>query len=74
MDLRHEVWLGQAEDVAVVAQRPGMVAKTRAAELFIAEALVLQHHAHGPIKDHDPLAEQLIETLSGRGCRCHGDP
>ena len=74
MHLRHEVGLGQAQDVAVVAQRFGVVAEPLASELLIAEAFVLQHHAHRPVEDHDPLLKQLIEPLSNRGCDGHGDP
>jgi hypothetical protein len=51
-----------------------MEPKTLAAELFVAEPFVLQHHAHRPVEDHDPLPEQLIETLSGGGFHGHGDP
>jgi hypothetical protein len=45
-----------------------MVAESLAAELLVREAFVLEHDAHRPIEDHDPLLEKLIEALSNR-CR-----
>jgi hypothetical protein len=51
-----------------------MVAEPLAAEVLITEAFVLQHDAHGPVEDHDPLPEQLIQSLSDRRCHGHGDP
>ena len=74
MHLRHELGLAQAKHVAVVAQRLRVVAKALTAELGVAEALVLQHHAHRPVEDHDPLPKQLIEALFHGRCHRHGDP
>ena len=71
--LRHELRLGEAEHVAVVAQRLGVVAETLAAELSVAEALVLEHHAHRPVEDRDPLLEQQVEALANGCCHRHGD-
>jgi predicted outer membrane lipoprotein len=34
-----------------------MVAESLAAEVGVAEALALEHHAHRPVKDRDPLLE-----------------
>ena len=64
MDLRHEVGLAQAQHVAVVAERLGVVAEPAAAEVFVAEALVLQHHAHRAVEDHDPALEELVEAFA----------
>ena len=65
MDLRDQGRLGQAEDVAVVPQRLGVVAEALAAEVVVAQALVLEHDAHRAVEDRDPLLEQPIEALSG---------
>ena len=71
MHLAHDLGLGQAEHIAVVAQGLGMVAKALAAKVFVAEALVLQHHPHRSVEDHDPLLEKPIETLANRNCTRH---
>ena len=51
-----------------------MVAETLAAKLLVAEAFVLQHDAHRPVEDHDPLLKELIEALPDRSRHGHGDP
>jgi len=66
--------LGQVEDVAVVAQRLGVVLEALAAKLGVREAALLEHDPHRAVEDHDPLLEQPIEALVNRGGDCHGDP
>ncbi len=73
MHLGDEPRLCEAEHVAVVAQRFGVIAEPLAAELLVGEAFVLEHHAHRAVEDHDPLLEKLIETLSNRCRGRHGD-
>ena len=73
MHLRDELRLRQAEDVAVVAQRFGVIAEPLAAELLVGETFVLQHHAHRAVEDHDPLLKKLIETVANRCRQAHGD-
>jgi hypothetical protein len=49
-----------------------MVAESLATKVGVAKPLALEHDAHRAVEDRDPLPEQLIETLSGRGGDCHG--
>jgi hypothetical protein len=48
-----------------------VITKTFAAEVLVAKPAVLEHDAHGAVKDRDPPPEQLIETLLDRGRDCH---
>ena len=64
VDLGHELGLREAQDVAVVAQRLGVVAEPMAAEVLVAEALVLEHDAHRSVEDHDPALEEPLEALA----------
>ncbi len=73
MDLCHHVGLREVEDVAVVAQRLGVVLEALTAELRIGEAALLEHDPHRAVEDHDPLLEQPIEALVDRGGDRHGD-
>ena len=73
MHLRDELRLRQAEDVAVVAQRLGVIAEPLAAKLLVGETFVLQHHAHRAVEDYDPLLKKLIETVANRCRQAHGD-
>jgi len=73
VDLGDEVGLREAEHVAVVAQRLGVVAEEFATELLVGESFVLEHHAHRAVEDDDPLLEKLIETLANGCCPGHGD-
>ena len=72
MHLSNKVGLGEAKHVAVVAERLRMVAEPLAPKLRVAEASVLEHDAHRPVEDHDPLLEELLKALFDRGRR-HGD-
>ena len=73
MDLDHHLGLGEAQDVAVVPQRLGVVAKPLAPEFGVGQAPLLEHHPHGAVEDDDPLLEQLIEALANRKGDSH-DP
>jgi hypothetical protein len=48
-----------------------MVAESLAAKVLVAQAFVLEHDAHRPVEDRDPLLKQLIEALSHRSCHRH---
>ncbi len=73
MDAADHVRSRQVEDVDVVLEQLGVVAEPLAAPVLFGQALFLQQHADRPVKDHDPLLEQPIETLAnGGGCRGDG--
>jgi len=55
VDVADQFGLRQDEQVVVAPQRMGMVGKARAAEVFFREAMALDHRAHRPVEDQNPL-------------------
>ena len=55
-----------------------MIPEAFAAPVLLVQALLLEEHADRTVEDHDPLPEQLVETLAvgspGRGSSGHVDP
>ena len=59
--------LGQAQQVAVAAQVARMVAEPLAAEVRLGEPVGLEHRAHRPVEDEDPLAQEPGQQGEARG-------
>ena len=59
VDFADDLRLGQAEDVAVATQVLRVVGEALATEGSFVEAPFLEHRAHRPVEDDDPLAEQV---------------
>ena len=57
MDGSNRGRLGQAQHVAVAAEIARMVAKTLAAEVGLGEVVGLEHRAHRPVEDDDPVTK-----------------
>ena len=53
--------LRQGQQIVVAAQVAAPAAEALAAELFLGEALLLDHRAHGAVEDQDPLGEQRLQ-------------
>ena len=67
MDLADDLGLGQREEVVVAAQVLRVVGEALATEGGLVEAPVLEHRAHRPVEDDDPLAEQVRQAGETRG-------
>ncbi len=65
VDTGDDVWAGDDEQVVVAFKVGGMCSKLRViAEVFLAELVLLDHGAHGPVEDDDALGEKLAEAVS----------
>ena len=58
VDRAHHVGLGQAQEVAVAADVPGVIAEALPAPVGLAQVLLLEHRAHRPVEDQDPFREE----------------
>ena len=67
MDPADDLGLGQREQVVVTLQVLRVVGEALAAEVGLVEVLLLEHRAHRPVEDDDPLAEQVRQAREARG-------
>jgi len=78
MDAGDDLRPREVEKVDVVLEQLRVIAESLAPPVLFVQPLLLQEHADGPVEDHDPLLEQLVETLAswrlGGGGRGHQDP
>ncbi len=64
MDVLDRIGLGDRQHVDQVPQILGMVGKAAAAEIGLVEFELVDHRAHGPIKDQDSLGQQLFQSFT----------
>ena len=69
VDGADDVGLGQHEQVVVALHVAGPIGKARAAEVGLAQPVLLDHRAHSPIEDED-TARQLLMKLNGSVHSC----
>ncbi len=65
VDLLDDVGAGQREQVAVALDVQRVGRETLAAEVLLAQLLELEHRAHGPVDDDDPLRQERAQGLFG---------
>ena len=63
VDGANDVGLGQRQQVVVALQVAGPVGEALAAEVGLAQAVLLDHRAHGPVEDEDTPGQLFLERL-----------
>ena len=69
MDRGDGARLRQAQQIAVAAEVARVIAEPVAPKFRLAEAVLLEHRAHGPVDDEDPLAQQGRQAGNARRSR-----
>ena len=69
VDFPYHVRPREGQEIVVAREVPGVVGEPFAAEIGLAETVLLDHRPHGAVEQEDPLVEQALEGLRRIGAR-----